>query len=316
MTEPLDALARPLKQAIIGQVRALFNDGARGERPPVQRRPDGLFGPGSVAWRVHGDVTSMMVGGIAGLMLQMLHPAVLAGVWDHSKFRTDMHGRLRRTARFIALTTYGGRDEALSAIARVRAIHAHVGGTLPDGRPYQANDPALLAWVNVTEATSFLAGYMRYGEPRMSLADQDRYFAEMAVVAAALGADPVPSSAAQARALIAATRPALLVDARTREIARLVLNQPAAHRLAEPIQALTMQARRRPAARLGPPHARPAPARPATGPRRHAGHGAPRCAGPSPSRRAAPAATSRAAGTGNMIASSANGANRNGRMPR
>ena len=241
MTEPLDALARPLKQAIIGQVRALFNDGARGERP-VQRRPDGLFGPGSVAWRVHGDVTSMMVGGIAGLMLQMLHPAVLAGVWDHSKFRTDMHGRLRRTARFIALTTYGGRDEALSAIARVRAIHAHVGGTLPDGRPYQANDPALLAWVNVTEATSFLAGYMRYGEPRMSLADQDRYFAEMAVVAAALGADPVPSSAAQARALIAATRPALLVDARTREIARLVLNQPAAHRLAEPIQALTMQA--------------------------------------------------------------------------
>ena len=54
-------------------------------------------------------MTSMMVGGVAGLLLQMLHPAVLAGVWDHSNFRNDMHGRLRRTARFIALTTYGGR---------------------------------------------------------------------------------------------------------------------------------------------------------------------------------------------------------------
>src|SRR5919205_645849 len=90
-----DLLARPLKQAIAGQVVALFNDRARGERP-VQRRPDGLFGPYSVAWRVHGDVASMMVGGIAGLMLQMLHPAVLAGVWDHSDFRADMRGRLRR----------------------------------------------------------------------------------------------------------------------------------------------------------------------------------------------------------------------------
>ena len=95
---------RPLKQAIAEGVVAIFNDTSRGERP-VQRRTDGLFGPQSVAWRVHGDVSSMMVGGVAGLLLQMLHPAVLAGVWDHSNFRADMHGRLRRTARFIALTT-------------------------------------------------------------------------------------------------------------------------------------------------------------------------------------------------------------------
>ena len=70
---------RPIKRAIAGQVVALFNDRARGETP-VGRRPDGLFGPGSVAWRVHGDVACMMVGGVAGLLLQMLHPAVLAGV--------------------------------------------------------------------------------------------------------------------------------------------------------------------------------------------------------------------------------------------
>ena len=34
--------------------------------------------------RVHGDVTSMMVGGIAALLTQMLHPKALGGVWDHS----------------------------------------------------------------------------------------------------------------------------------------------------------------------------------------------------------------------------------------
>jgi uncharacterized protein (DUF2236 family) len=237
----LPDLRRPLKQAIARHVVALFTDSARGERP-VTRRADGLFGPASIAWRVHGDVASMMVGGVAGLLLQMLHPAVLAGVWDHSNFRADMHGRLRRTARFIAQTTYGGREEALAAIARVNAIHAHVTGALPEGAPYQARDPALLAWVHVTEATCFLAAYVRYVEPRLGWAEQDRYFAEMTRIGAALGAAPLPAGRTAAAELIGAIRPALRVDARTREVARLVLRQPAPTPLAEPLQALTMQA--------------------------------------------------------------------------
>lgn len=233
-------VVRPIKQAIASEVAAVFNDRSRGERP-VTRRGDGLFGPAAVAWRVHGDVASMMVGGVAGLLLQMLHPAVLAGVWDHSQFRADMHGRLRRTARFIALTTYGSAEEANEAIERVRRIHGHVRGTLPSGEPYVANDPALLAWVHVTETTSFLDAWIRYAEPRMRLADQDRYFAEMRRVGAALGADPVPGSKAEARRLIAEMRPQLHCDDRTREVARLILSRRAANPLAEPLQRLTMQ---------------------------------------------------------------------------
>jgi uncharacterized protein (DUF2236 family) len=176
------------------------------------------------------------------LLLQMLHPAVLAGVWDHSNFRADMHGRLRRTARFIALTTYGGSAEAEAMIARVRGIHGAVRGSMPDGQAYSANDPSLLAWVHVTEATSFLDAWIRYAEPDMSAGDQDRYFVEMARVALALGADPIPRSRREARNLIQAMRPLMLCDARTREVARLVLTQPAPKLTAEPLQALTMQA--------------------------------------------------------------------------
>ena len=237
----LGKLAQPVKDAITANVVAMFNDQSRGEKP-VKRRTDGLFGPNAVAWRVHGDVTSMIVGGVAGLLLQMLHPAVLAGVWDHSHFRADMHGRLRRTARFIALTTYGGEDDATAMIARIRGIHGQVTGTLPDGTAYRANDPSLLAWVHVTEATSFLKAWIRYAEPRMSGPDQDRYFAEMAQVASRLGADPIPRSRAEARRLIEAMRPQLHCDARTREVARLVLAQPASTKMAEPLQALTLQA--------------------------------------------------------------------------
>ncbi|MFC3579055.1 oxygenase MpaB family protein [Sphingomonas hylomeconis] len=231
----------PIKRRIVGEVRAVFNDQKRGQQP-VQRRTDGLFGPQSAAWTVHGDVTTMMVGGVASLLMQMLHPAVLAGVWDHSDFRNDMIGRLRRTARFIAVTTYGARDDAEALIARIRKIHHHVVGTLPDGTPYSADDPRLLAWVHVTEMTSFLDAWLAYGNPAMPLAEQDRYFAEVALIGEKLGADPVPRSKAEALALIQAMRPELVADARSREVAQIVLSQRAPKRAAQPIQAVTFQA--------------------------------------------------------------------------
>lgn len=235
-------IGQVLRRRIIGEVRATFNDQARGQKPVTRRPDESLFGPQSPVWRVHGDVTSMMVGGVAALLMQMLHPAVLAGVWDHSNFREDMLGRLRRTARFIALTTYGSRDEAEAMIARVRAVHARVKGHLPDGTPYEADDPRLLAWVHVAETTSFLDAWIRYAEPAMPMIDQDRYFHDMAQIAAPLGTDPIPRSRAEAQALIAAMRPALRVDARSREVCRIVLSQPARHALAAPAQALTFQA--------------------------------------------------------------------------
>ncbi len=230
-----------LKGLVIDRVRAVFNDRARGEKP-VQRRDDGLFGPGAVAWRVHGDVTSMMVGGVAALLLQMLHPAVLAGVWDHSNFRQDMLGRLRRTARFIALTTYGSREEAEAAIARVRAVHASVRGHLPDGTLYSADNPELLAWVHVTEAVCFLEAWRRYAEPGMTAGDQDRYFAEVTVVGHGLGAAGLPASKADALAFMDSRRAPLQVDRRTREVARILLTHAPSHWAALPIQQLTFQA--------------------------------------------------------------------------
>jgi uncharacterized protein (DUF2236 family) len=230
-----------LKTVIVDRVGAIFNNRARA-KAPVMRRSDGIFGPKAVAWRVHGDITSMMVGGISSLLLQMLHPAVLAGVWDHSNFRTDMRGRLRRTARFIGLTTYGGRDEAEAVIARVRHIHERVRGTLPCGTPYAANDPALLAWVHITEAWSFLNAWRRYAEPGMSPPDQDRYFAEMAQVARALGAVPVPCDQVGARSLIKAYRPQLRTNARMREVRSLVLEAATTDFLEARMQALANQA--------------------------------------------------------------------------
>jgi uncharacterized protein (DUF2236 family) len=107
----------------------------------------------------------------------------LAGVWDHSNFRQDLLGRLRRTGQFISGTTYGSRADAEWLIEKVKTIHLKVTGNAADGRPYAASDPALLTWVHVAEVHSFLQAHLRYRNPHLSAADQDRYYAEIALIA-------------------------------------------------------------------------------------------------------------------------------------
>ena len=241
----------PVRRALVRQVRNTFNDRAKGEKP-VPASDDALFPPGSVIRRVHGDVTSMMVGGVAALLTQMLHPGALAGVWDHSDVHSDMLGRLRRTARFIATTTHGQRDLALQAIAKVKAIHGQVSGVLRDGTPYRATDPRLLAWVHAAGAINFLDAWRRYAEPAMSRADQDLYFAQSGEIARLLDADPVPRTRAEAERLIHDFQPELRADERSRAFRDLVLKAPPQSPAAAPVQALLMRA----AVDLLPPFAR------------------------------------------------------------
>ena len=221
---PPPPLSERLRLKLVERVRGVFNDVESGQQP-VPTSDEALFTKDSPVRMVHADIVAMMVGGVRGLLLQMLHPHALQGVLDHSNFRTDMHGRLRRTARFIAVTTFGHRDDAMAAVDRVNRIHAKVGGTLPDGTAYSATDPRTLAWVHVAEATSFLAAYLRHVRPDMPGSEQDEYYRQFAVIARALGADPVPIDRREAEAIFRDLRTDLTASPAAREIAQLVLTQ-------------------------------------------------------------------------------------------
>ncbi|MCW2931607.1 MAG: hypothetical protein JWM19_2569 [Actinomycetia bacterium] len=169
---------------------------------------------------------AMFVGGLAAVLLQSVHPLVMAAVADHSGYRSDPWGRLRRTSYFIGATTFGSPAHAHAAIARVRAIHEHIAGTAPDGRPYAASDPHLLRWVHVAEITAFLSAYTAYGGSQLDQAGRDGYVADMARVAAELGVPDPPCTEAEVAATLDRYRPELAGTPQAPEVARFLLFKP------------------------------------------------------------------------------------------
>jgi uncharacterized protein (DUF2236 family) len=222
---PVEAIRRSVRgrveQALAARPRRGIPDLAAFAGPPGD---PGLFGPASATWRVHADLPSMLVGGVSALLLQTLHPLAMAGVVEHSAYRTDPLGRLQRTAAFVGTATFGSTPAAMRAIATVRAVHRRVHGRAPDGRWYDATDPDLLTWVHTAEAWSFLRAYRRFGPRPMGPADADRYLREMAVVAVHLGAADVPTSVAETRAYFRRIRPELTAGAQALSAAAFIVN--------------------------------------------------------------------------------------------
>ncbi|CAM5264716.1 histidine kinase [Streptomyces xanthochromogenes] len=183
------------------------------------------FAPDSPVRTVHGDA-SMFIGGIAALLLQSLHPLAMAAVDAHSGYKGDPWGRLQRTSTFLAVTTFGTEDHAQQAVDRVRAVHARIRGTAPDGRPYRADDPHLLTWVHTAEAYCFLGAHQRFGAHPLNEAERTRYVAEAARVARALGADDPPTDPPALYRRLDAYRPELRATPAARDAARFLLLTP------------------------------------------------------------------------------------------
>jgi hypothetical protein len=145
----------------------------------------GLLAPDAVSWRVLAEPASI-AGGVRALLLQTAHPLAMAGVADHSRFQADPLGRLAGTSAWVTVSTFGSADRALVLARRVRAMHARVTGVAPDGRPYAADDPDLLAWVQSTLTASLLATHQLFAPRALVLAEVDRFVREQALLGALL----------------------------------------------------------------------------------------------------------------------------------
>ncbi|QFZ23648.1 oxygenase MpaB family protein [Saccharothrix syringae] len=186
----------------------------------------GLLGPGTVTWQLHAD-PAMWVAGISGLHLQALHPRAVAGVVQNSDFRRDPLGRLRRTASFVGVTSYGPTDRVHAAAARVRGLHRSLRARDAAGRAFRVDDPELLLWVHVAEVHSFVTVVRRAGYA-LTDAQVDRYYDEQRRTAALVGLreDEVPGSAREVADYFAGVLPGLRRTADSEVVRRFLLRPP------------------------------------------------------------------------------------------
>jgi uncharacterized protein (DUF2236 family) len=144
----------------------------------------------------------VLAGGTCALLLQLAHPAVAAGVAQHSDFRADPFARLRRTLHATFEVVFGTTQRAGRSLARIDAIHGQVQGVVPEsGVAYQARDPRLLLWVHATLVDTAIRIYDRFVTP-LAPDEAQEYHSECARVAVALGvpAELVPATLVDLRA--------------------------------------------------------------------------------------------------------------------
>ena len=194
---------------------------------PEYPADDGYFGPASVTWRVAGDL-GRSVAGLRALMLQALHPLAMAGVDQHSNWRSDPVGRLAATSGYLTTVSFGDRAAADQVAARVRRVHEHITGTdTVTGRPYAASDPALLLWVHATLVESGIVAAAAFGTP-LSADDGNRYVAEMTAAAELVGipAGQSPTTLADLESYLASVRPELRCGPAAAESMAYLLDPP------------------------------------------------------------------------------------------
>lgn len=188
----------------------------------------GLFGPGSVTWRVHLEPV-MWVGGLRALILQALHPRVMRGTYQNSALFDPAKAwpRFERTAQFVTVRTFGRADEVETAARRVRRLHAKLRGFDPDtGETFRLDEPEHLLWVHCAEIDSYVDVAKRAGI--LDDAGADAYIAESVRAAEVVGAPIVgapraPRSQAEMKAYFERVRPGLrLTEEACRATANLV----------------------------------------------------------------------------------------------
>lgn len=144
--------------------------------------PVGFFGPDSVSWQVHREVT-VLFGGARALLLQAAHPLVIAGARETGFYERNPWKRLERTLRLTYALTFAPRDEALAAADHINRVHERVKGVDPvTGEPYDALDPDLLLWVHAVLVDSALL-FERLTVGRLDDAGRQRFHDEQMLAA-------------------------------------------------------------------------------------------------------------------------------------
>lgn len=188
----------------------------------------GLYLPDEAPWIAHADLATL-VGGIRALLMQALHPGSLTGVRSHSRYKTDLLGRLSGTIRWLTMTTFASTASVSGEADRVNKMHARVKGKYKNSSgktiDYKAADPHLLLWVHIAFMDSFLRCHQNYSKRELP-GGADEYIRLWSKSVIPLGLTNAPMSEAELLEEIDRFKPELVVNDDTLEVIRLIKNPP------------------------------------------------------------------------------------------
>jgi uncharacterized protein (DUF2236 family) len=189
----------------------------------------GYFGPESISWQVHREVT-VLFGGARAVLMQAAHPLVIAGARETGFYERDPWKRLQRTLILTYTMTFGSKAEAHAAANRINQVHARVKGTDPvTGKGYDGLDPELLLWVHACLVDSALLFEART-VGRLDREGRERFHREQMLAAELVNIpkEIIPPTVPELRAWMAdrIVRGDLLVTDAARAVASLFLSPP------------------------------------------------------------------------------------------
>ena len=189
----------------------------------------GYFGPDSLSWRVHREVT-VLFGGARALLMQAAHPLVVAGANQTGMYERDPWKRLQRTLILTYTVTFGSKEEADAAAEKINLVHTRINGIDPiTGRRYDALDPVLLLYVHACLVDSaLLFEQLTVGE--LDDAGRERFHREQMLAAEMMliPRDEIPPTVPALRAWLAdfEDRGDLMVTEGARRVYELFLDPP------------------------------------------------------------------------------------------
>jgi uncharacterized protein (DUF2236 family) len=217
-----DEAAKPGKGPLARLRRRLAAEleaaGGRHDEPEIYGGPPGdpglAGGPGSISWEIHGDLATLALAGTAAILMELLHPSVMAGVYTQSAYRTQPQLRARNTLGYVLRTTFGNTAAALHVIQGVRLVHDRIRGTRADGVAYRALDPELIAWVHTCIPWAVMTAYDVHRRS-LSREEKDRYLRDQATIGRLGGASWVPESVSELENYVERMRPRLAFNEQT-----------------------------------------------------------------------------------------------------
>ncbi len=193
-----------------------------------------LFGSASLTWQLSTRWTSLL-GGQRALLMQVAHPAVGAGVAEHSDFAAGPFTRLDRTLDAVMTIGFGSAAERAAMLDTLDRVHAGVSGTTDAGDPYTALDPELQFWVHATLVDTVYCIERRYLQV-LTRTERSRLYSESVEMARAFGIPDrhIPADLDTFRSYMDEMNRSLEPSEQSRAVARSVL-RPGLRLLPDPL---------------------------------------------------------------------------------